>query len=112
MADFEPSDKVGGLTEPELVAFSTHPWNARIATITPDGWPHVTPVWYEFDIDARRFLVVGREHAFWVGHIRDNRYGPNDQWPCGSRRNRSPQLPLGNRSAFRPRAGYHASNLL
>jgi hypothetical protein len=38
MADFEPGDKVGGLTEPELIAFITHRWNARIATVTPDGW--------------------------------------------------------------------------
>jgi hypothetical protein len=29
-------------------------------------------VWYEFDLDTRRFLVVGREHARWVAHIRDN----------------------------------------
>ena len=36
------------------------------------GWPYVAPVWYELDLDARRFLVVGREHAVWVGHIRDN----------------------------------------
>jgi nitroimidazol reductase NimA-like FMN-containing flavoprotein (pyridoxamine 5'-phosphate oxidase superfamily) len=72
MADFEPRDKIGGLTEPEIFAFVAHPWNARIATITREGWPYVTPVWYEFDLDARRFLVVGREHAFWVGHIRDN----------------------------------------
>jgi PPOX class probable F420-dependent enzyme len=72
MADFEPTDKIGGLTEPELLAFLAHPWNARIATITREGWPYVTPVWYEFDLDARRFLVVGREQALWVGHIRDN----------------------------------------
>ena len=73
MAGFEPTEKIGGLSDSELVAFLAHPWNARIATITRDGWPHVTPVWYELDPDARRLLVVGREHALWVGHIRDNR---------------------------------------
>ena len=52
--------------------FSRQPWNGRIATITPEGWPYVAPVWYELDLDARRFLVVGREHAAWVAHIRDN----------------------------------------
>ena len=41
---FEPSDKIGGLTEDELVAFLAAPWNARIATVTGDGWPYVTPV--------------------------------------------------------------------
>jgi nitroimidazol reductase NimA-like FMN-containing flavoprotein (pyridoxamine 5'-phosphate oxidase superfamily) len=69
---FTPNDKIGGLTEDELLAFLAHPWNARIATVTAEGWPYVTPVWYEFDLDARRFLVVGREHAVWVAHIRDN----------------------------------------
>jgi nitroimidazol reductase NimA-like FMN-containing flavoprotein (pyridoxamine 5'-phosphate oxidase superfamily) len=72
MTGFEPTDKIGALTEPELLAFLAHPWNARIATVTPEGWPYVTPVWYEFDLDARAFLVVGRERALWVGHIRDN----------------------------------------
>ena len=69
---FEPGDKIGGLNEAELLAFLAHPWNARIATITAEGWPYVTPVWYELDLDARSFLIVGREHALWVAHIRDN----------------------------------------
>ena len=69
---FDPSDKIGGLSEDELVAFLAAPWNARIATVTRDGWPHVTPVWYEFDLKTRSFLVVGRERAAWVAHIRDN----------------------------------------
>ena len=67
---FEPSDKIGGLTEDELVAFLAAPWNARIATVTGDGWPYVTPVWYEFDLKTRSFLVVGRARAAWVAHIR------------------------------------------
>jgi PPOX class probable F420-dependent enzyme len=69
---FEPSDKIGGLTGPELIAFLAAPWNARIATVTRDGWPYVTPVWYEFDPETRTFFVVGRERAAWVAHIRDN----------------------------------------
>jgi nitroimidazol reductase NimA-like FMN-containing flavoprotein (pyridoxamine 5'-phosphate oxidase superfamily) len=69
---FEPGDKIGDLSEAELLAFLAHPGNARIATITPEGWPYMTPVWYELDLDARSFLVVGREHARWVTHIRDN----------------------------------------
>ncbi len=39
---FSPTDKIGGLTEPELAAFLAEPWNARIATMTRDGWPYVT----------------------------------------------------------------------
>ncbi len=69
---FEPSDKIGGLIEDELVAFLAAPWNARIATVGGDGWPYVTPVWYEFDLSTRSFLVVGRERAAWVAHIRDD----------------------------------------
>lgn len=72
MASFEPTDKIGGLNEEELVAFLAQPWNARIATITSEGWPYVTPVWYELDLAARHFLVVGRKRAAWVAHIRDN----------------------------------------
>src|SRR5262245_12565411 len=72
MAGFEPTDRIGGLNDGELLEFLAHPWNGRIATVGRDGWPYVTPVWYELDPDARRFLVVGREHALWVAHIRDN----------------------------------------
>jgi PPOX class probable F420-dependent enzyme len=68
---FEPSNEVGGLDEDELRRFLAEPWNARIATMAPDGWPYLTPVWYEFEADRRVFLVVGRERAEWVRHIRE-----------------------------------------
>jgi PPOX class probable F420-dependent enzyme len=67
---YEPSPKIGGLTEEEMVRFLAEPWNARIATLDPDGWPYVTPVWYEFDPGRRSFSVVGRERAEWVQHVR------------------------------------------
>ena len=67
---YQPSAKIGGLTEAETIAFLAEPWNARLATIGPDGWPYVAPVWYEFDPEARVFFVVGRERADWIGHIR------------------------------------------
>jgi PPOX class probable F420-dependent enzyme len=35
-----------------------------------DGWPHVTPVWYELDAAAGEVLVVGRARAAWVAHLR------------------------------------------
>ena len=69
---YEPSDKIGGLTEAEIVRFLAEPWNGRIATLDASGWPYLTPVWYEFDAAARAFLVVGRERAEWVAHIRDD----------------------------------------
>lgn len=57
---YEPSDKIGGLSDAELAAFLDEPWNGRIATLTPEGWPYVAPVWYEF------------ERARWIAHIRAN----------------------------------------
>ena len=52
---YEPSDKIGALTDAELATFLDEPWNSRIATITPEDWPYVAPVWYEFERDRRSF---------------------------------------------------------
>jgi PPOX class probable F420-dependent enzyme len=65
-----PGGKIGGLTAAEMAAFLAEPWNGRLATLGPDGWPYVAPVWYEFEPAAGVFLVVGRERADWVGHVR------------------------------------------
>jgi PPOX class probable F420-dependent enzyme len=67
---FEPDNRIGALDDATLVAFLAAPWNARIATVDIEGWPHVTPVWYDFDPATRTFLVVGRERAAWIAHIR------------------------------------------
>lgn len=67
---FEPSDTIGGLGEGELRRFLAEPWNARIATVAPDGGPYLTPVWYEFEAERRSFLIVGRAGAEWIRHIR------------------------------------------
>ena len=69
---YQPTDKIGTLTDAELATFLAEPWNGRIATITPEGWPYVAPVWYEFERETGSFLVVGRERAQWIGHIRTN----------------------------------------
>jgi PPOX class probable F420-dependent enzyme len=66
---FEPDDRIGPLDDVTLLRFLAEPWNARIATVDGEGWPYMTPVWYEFDAATRVFLVVGREHAAWIGHI-------------------------------------------
>ena len=37
---------------------------AHVATLMPDGMPHVTPVWIDYDADANRVLVntaLGRQ---------------------------------------------------
>jgi PPOX class probable F420-dependent enzyme len=67
---YAPSTKIGGLTDAEMAAFLAEPWNARLATVDADGWPYVAPVWYEFDAAARVFLVMGRERAEWIAHVR------------------------------------------
>ena len=67
---FEPDDRIGPLDDATLVRFLAEPWNARIATVDAEGWPHVTPVWYDFDPVSGTFFVVGRERAAWVGHLR------------------------------------------
>jgi nitroimidazol reductase NimA-like FMN-containing flavoprotein (pyridoxamine 5'-phosphate oxidase superfamily) len=67
---YRPSEKIGALSDAEVVRFLAEPWNGRIATIGLEGWPYVAPVWYEFEPDRRTFLVVGRERARWIAHIR------------------------------------------
>jgi PPOX class probable F420-dependent enzyme len=40
---------------PDVAGFLRGPHVASLATVRPDGRPHVTPVWYEFD--GREFIV-------------------------------------------------------
>lgn len=67
---FEPPDTIGALAPDEIARFLAEPWNARLATVDAEGWPHLTPVWYEFEPATRTLVVVGRERAAWVGHLR------------------------------------------
>jgi len=46
------------------------PLPAKIATITPDGWPHVAPVWFAYKDNM--IYLVGREKAEWVKNILAN----------------------------------------
>ncbi len=59
--------KFGGLNPTELNAFLQGPWLARLACITPDGWPYVIPLWYHWDGSA--FWVVGRERSEWAHYL-------------------------------------------
>ena len=69
---YEPIEHIGALADEELARFLEAPWNGRIATVDPEGWPYVAPVWYEFERASRSFLVVGRERARWIAHLRGN----------------------------------------
>ena len=70
------SDGPGGsaLTAEELREFLAGPWICKLGTLTPEGYPAVNPVWYEYD--GHGYTLVGRERSAWVGHIRrDGRVG-------------------------------------
>jgi PPOX class probable F420-dependent enzyme len=56
------------LTEDELREFLAGPWVCKLGTLTADGAPYVTPLWYEYDGQA--YVIVGRERAVWIDHIR------------------------------------------
>jgi len=34
------------MTDGELASFLASAWTARVATLAPDGWPHVVPLWF------------------------------------------------------------------
>ena len=47
---------------------------AKVATTNDEGWPMVSPVWYEWDGES--FLVVGKERTSYVRNLlRDPRCG-------------------------------------
>jgi|TARA_B100001971_G_scaffold214923_1_gene255514 PPOX class probable F420-dependent enzyme len=59
------------LTDEQLREFlSSGDLLMRLATITPDGWPAVNPLWYFYEDGA--FLLGGRRQAQWVENIRQN----------------------------------------
>ncbi|HXF64818.1 MAG TPA: pyridoxamine 5'-phosphate oxidase family protein [Caldilineaceae bacterium] len=72
MLDYTPPQKTGRLTLEELEAFLAQPWNARLATVTPELRPYVVPVWYAYAPATRLFYVIGRERSAYVQHIRHN----------------------------------------
>ena len=57
------------LSEEQLKAFlMTGRHILKIATLSPDGWPYVVPVWYNYDGEA--FQVLARPKNTWVAYIR------------------------------------------
>ena len=42
----------------------------KLATLTPEGWACVNPVWYHYEEEV--FLVAGRRKARWVANIRND----------------------------------------
>jgi hypothetical protein len=70
--NYTPPQKTGKLTPAELEEFLRQPWNARLATVTPEGRPYVTPLWYAHDVAKNCFYIVVRERATYLAHIRVN----------------------------------------
>jgi hypothetical protein len=64
-----------GMTAEERDAFLGSPdsaWLLRLGVLKEDGWPFVTPMWYQWRGGA--FYVVGRKRSAWVQDmIRDPR---------------------------------------
>ena len=42
----------------------------KLATLTPEGWPYVVPLWYHYDGES--FLMAGNEKARWVANIQND----------------------------------------
>jgi nitroimidazol reductase NimA-like FMN-containing flavoprotein (pyridoxamine 5'-phosphate oxidase superfamily) len=72
LPNYKPPDKIGKLTDEEVAEFLAQPWNARLATVTPDNTPYIIPLWFEFDATERVFYIVARKHSQYVAHILHN----------------------------------------
>lgn len=70
------SDSGGPMRPKELEEFlTTGALFAKIATTTEDGWPIVSPVWYEWEPD-QGFLIVSKSRTSIVKNLkRDQRCG-------------------------------------
>lgn len=52
----------------EVRAFLEEPGHlVRLATVDPDGAPHVVPIWFVFEED--RLWMTPRERSSWWGHV-------------------------------------------
>src|SRR5439155_9787459 len=69
VADQETGAPAGSrLTDDELQEFLAGAWICRMGTLTEDGAPCVTPVWYDYD--GAGYVIIGRERAECLDHIR------------------------------------------
>jgi len=69
---YTPPPKTGKLSAPELDEFLRQPWNGRLATVSTEGSPYLTPVWYAYVPESGLFYIVARERAVFIDHIRHN----------------------------------------
>ena len=65
------SDSGRGMTVAERDAFLTSGTIfAKIATTMADGWPVVSPVWFEWLAQDRAFLVISKARTSMVQNLR------------------------------------------
>ncbi|MBA2448450.1 MAG: PPOX class F420-dependent oxidoreductase [Chloroflexi bacterium] len=111
----------GALAADELREFLAGAWVCKLGTLTDDGAPYVTPLWYEYEPDAESYVLIGRERAVWLAHVRrDPRVALCIDDPDGSHRRvlvqgraeivegpstRGPWLPTARRMAERYMGG-------
>ena len=62
--------KLGGMTQEEMEAFLQKGLAMYLACVKPDGSPHCTVVWHEWQDDS--FWLVVRARAKWVEYIKAN----------------------------------------
>ena len=107
------------LTDDELREFLAGAWVCKLGTLTEDGAPYVTPLWYDYD--GAGYVIIGRERAVWIDHVRhDPRVALCIDDPDGSHRRvlvqgraeivegpstRGPWLPVARRMAERYMGG-------
>ncbi len=73
-----PSEPVE-LFDAECVEFLQGPWLMRLATLGPDHYPHVTPVWYLYQ-DQRLFTSTETDRVKFRNIAHDNRIGASIDW--------------------------------
>jgi pyridoxamine 5'-phosphate oxidase-like protein len=51
------------MSKDEIDEFLSGRWNARLATIGKDGYPHVTPLWYYWDGECMYFALTTKRQS-------------------------------------------------
>ena len=63
----------GMTTEERDVFLTSGAMFAKIATTMADGWPVLSPVWYDWLVGEQAFLVVSKERTSMVRNLRRDR---------------------------------------
>src|SRR5260370_31409697 len=52
------------MSKDEIDEFLSGRWDARLATIGKDGYPHVTPLWYYWDGECMYFALTTKRQSY------------------------------------------------